>query len=156
MKSEQVTCPTAKSTGREGKMKQADLLDTIPVYFTILILNIFLACGNGCSNRENSANSVNPSPSDKLQSYQGSKTFSDWYTFEAINIWGSELDIIKNFTNQQECARLCDINPACKVASFHGSHATGGWAHTCVLRREAGARHPEQIGIYSWIKPEPE
>jgi hypothetical protein len=75
------------------------------------------------------------------------------YSFDDANYWGVALQTIDRQTDPQACARFCDADPGCKVASFHDGSVSGGWANKCVLRAEVGARHPEQKGIRSWVKP---
>jgi hypothetical protein len=77
------------------------------------------------------------------------------YQFEAANYWGFVLRRIDNVLDPQVCARLCDQEPKCVVASYHDARATGGWANACVLHDGKGERHTEQIGITSWVKPAP-
>jgi PAN domain. len=76
------------------------------------------------------------------------------YPFEAANYWYHELDVINNAADPQECAKRCDVDPRCRVASFHGPRAQGGWSNRCVLRSAIGPRHPEQVDISSWVKPQ--
>jgi hypothetical protein len=75
------------------------------------------------------------------------------HRFEAANYWGNDYSIIKGQHDPEECARLCESDPRCKIAAFCDSTAQGGWAYTCVLRSGVGPRHTEEIGIRSWIKP---
>jgi TolB-like protein len=75
------------------------------------------------------------------------------YAFENANYWNSEIEIVQRSTDPQDCARRCDKNPNCKVASFHGPRATDGWANICVLRSTVGARNIRQVDIRSWVKP---
>lgn len=75
------------------------------------------------------------------------------YTFENANYWGAGKSVtLQDPMNMQECARLCDEDPSCAVASYHDETATGGYANTCTLRREVGERHPEQTSVHSWVK----
>ena len=75
------------------------------------------------------------------------------YPFEAANYWGNDYRTINNTTDPQDCARRCDADPRCRVASFHGPRAPRGWANRCVLRNAVGQRHTEQADVYSWVKP---
>jgi VWFA-related protein len=75
------------------------------------------------------------------------------YPFEAANYWHHEFEMIRNATDPQECAKRCDANPRCRVASFHGPRA-GRNANSCALRSAIGERHPEDVDISSWVKPE--
>jgi hypothetical protein len=76
------------------------------------------------------------------------------YTFENANYWGAgKTKGMKNPLEMQECARLCDEDPSCVVASYHDETASGGYANTCTLRHEVGERHPEQTSVHSWVKP---
>lgn len=75
------------------------------------------------------------------------------YEFETANYWGKSYKTIDNATDPQECARACDEDSQCRVASFHGPKATGGWANRCVLRQAVGERHTEQVDTSSWVKP---
>ncbi len=74
------------------------------------------------------------------------------YRFEKANYWYKSYKILNNFTSMQECARLCDEDDKCAVASFHDSTATGGYANMCALRGKAESKHTDQVGIYSWVK----
>ena len=78
------------------------------------------------------------------------------YAFDNANYWGVAFATIDRQTDPQACARLCDAEPRCKVASFHDATVGGGWANKCVLRSEVGARHPEQKGVRSWLKAAPQ
>jgi hypothetical protein len=76
------------------------------------------------------------------------------YTFENANYWGAGTSkALQDPLDMQECARLCDEEPSCVVASYHDETAIGGYANTCTLRREVGERHPEQTSVHSWVKP---
>ncbi len=75
------------------------------------------------------------------------------YHFENANYWSPELETIPDLRDPQECARRCDQNPNCKIASFHGRHAPPGWAYKCILRSSAEDRHTDQDDIWSWVKP---
>jgi hypothetical protein len=76
------------------------------------------------------------------------------YTFENANYWGAgKSKRLQDPLNMQECARLCDEDPSCVVASYHDETAIGGYANTCTLRHEVGERHPEQTSVHSWVKP---
>src|SRR6266849_4654965 len=75
------------------------------------------------------------------------------YSFEVANYWGNAYETINDATDPQECARRCEADSRCRVASFHGPRATGGWANRCVLRDVFGERHTEQVDISSWVKP---
>lgn len=76
------------------------------------------------------------------------------YTFENANYWGSgKSRALQDPLDMQECARLCDEDPSCAVASYHDETAIGGYANTCTLRHEVGERHPEQTSVHSWVKP---
>jgi sulfatase-modifying factor enzyme 1/PAN domain-containing protein len=74
------------------------------------------------------------------------------YVFEKANYWGNDYKKLENHTDIQECARLCDSDISCVVASYHDETAIDGWAYTCVLRDKVGEKHTEQIGISSWVK----
>lgn len=75
------------------------------------------------------------------------------YRFERANYWGNHYQTIANATNPQACARRCDEDSKCRVASFSGPSAPRPWANTCVLRNVIGPRHTEQPDIVSWVKP---
>lgn len=75
------------------------------------------------------------------------------YKFEGANYWGSEISILRNWTDMQECARSCEQDSSCVVASYSDQSALAGYANTCVLRNKVGPRHTEQQGIFSWVKP---
>ena len=89
------------------------------------------------------------SKGNKIKSNKSSKI----YRFEKANYWFFEFKTYKNFHDMQKCAELCDKNPKCKVASFHGPKAPSGWENTCVLRSSIGPRHTDQSDIFSWVKP---
>jgi hypothetical protein len=74
------------------------------------------------------------------------------YRFEAANYWNYELRVLDNQYDPEACARACAEDPLCWIASFHDWTAAGAWANRCVLRRDMGSRHPEQVGICSWVK----
>jgi hypothetical protein len=74
------------------------------------------------------------------------------YRFEAANYWGNDYQTIANATDPQDCARRCDADARCQVASFSGPSAPKPWANTCVLRSAVGPRHTEQPDIRSWVK----
>lgn len=75
------------------------------------------------------------------------------YKFEAGNYWEHQLKVIKDQHDMQVCARACADNPDCKVATFTDATVGNGWGNSCVLRNGVGARHPEESGICSWVKP---
>jgi hypothetical protein len=75
------------------------------------------------------------------------------YSFEAANYWGHEYEMINDATDPQECARRCEADSRCRVASFHGPRVGRGWANRCVLRDAVGERHTETVDISSWVKP---
>ena len=74
------------------------------------------------------------------------------YTLERANYWGSEIAVLRNWSDMQECARLCDEDSSCVVASYHDQTA-GDYANTCVHRYKVGSRHPEQSNVFSWVRP---
>ena len=61
--------------------------------------------------------------------------------------------ILANWYDMQACARVCDEEAACKIASYHDENVAAPFTNTCILWRGLGPRHPEQRNIYSWIKP---
>lgn len=75
------------------------------------------------------------------------------YAFEAANYWGHNYLTVRNAVDPQACARRCDADARCRVASFTGPHGPANWANTCVLRNTVGSRHTEQPDIRSWVKP---
>jgi hypothetical protein len=75
------------------------------------------------------------------------------YRFESANYWDHDITVLRDQQDMQACARACDENPACKVATFSDSTITDGWANSCVLRGAVGTRHPEPSGRCSWVKP---
>jgi hypothetical protein len=76
------------------------------------------------------------------------------YVFVPGNYWGrGEIQPLQDPTDRQECARLCDEQRKCVVASYHDETVGGGYANTCVLRSKKGEWHPEQTNISSWVKP---
>lgn len=82
------------------------------------------------------------------------RTASETYVFEAANYWHNDYRVLRDFTDDQSCARMCAEDKDCKVATFSDHTAEDSWANTCVLRSAVGERHTEQRGIYSWVKPE--
>ena len=74
------------------------------------------------------------------------------YVLEKANYWGSEFAVLRNWSDMQECARLCDEDSACVVASYLDQTA-GDYANTCVHRSKVGSRHPEQSNVFSWVRP---
>jgi hypothetical protein len=89
-----------------------------------------------------------------MEEFQAAITTLPTYTFENANYWGAgKSQRLKDPSDRQECARLCDEDPSCAVASYHDETAIGGYANTCTLRREVGERHPEQTSVHSWVKP---
>jgi hypothetical protein len=89
-----------------------------------------------------------------MEEFQAAITTLPTYTFENANYWGAgKSQRLKDPFDRQECARLCDEDPSCAVASYHDETAIGGYANTCTLRREVGERHPEQTSVHSWVKP---
>ena len=75
------------------------------------------------------------------------------YKFEAGNYWEHQLKVIKDQHDMQVCARACADNPDCKIATFTDATVGNGWGNSCVLRNGIGARHPEETGVCSWVKP---
>lgn len=75
------------------------------------------------------------------------------YKFESANYWDHDITVLRDQHDMQACARACDENPDCKVASFTDSTITDGWGNSCVLRSAVGTRHPEPSGRCSWVKP---
>ena len=75
------------------------------------------------------------------------------YVFEKANYWFYGYKGFENFYDMQKCAELCDKDPKCKVASFHGPNAPAQYRNLCILRDKVGPRHTEQPDIYSWVKP---
>lgn len=56
-------------------------------------------------------------------------------------------------TDPQACAKACDTNPQCFIASFHDSTvASEKYRNTCVLRPYLDKR-TDAPGISSWVKP---
>jgi hypothetical protein len=89
-----------------------------------------------------------------LAEFQAAISARPAYTFENANYWGAgKSAALQNPLDMQECARLCDEDPSCAVASYHDETAIGGYANTCTLRHEVGERHPEQTSVHSWVKP---
>jgi hypothetical protein len=74
------------------------------------------------------------------------------YRFDAANYWSYELRVLANHYDPEACAQACAEDPHCMIASFHDRTAEGNWANRCVLRRDMGPRHTEQVGICSWVK----
>jgi hypothetical protein len=74
------------------------------------------------------------------------------YALERANYWGSEIAVLRNWSDMQECARSCDEDSSCVVASYHDQSA-GDYANTCVHRSKVGSRHPEQSNVFSWVRP---
>jgi PAN domain len=73
------------------------------------------------------------------------------YSLEAANYWGTELQIL-SMTDPQACALACDEQPRCVIASFHDATVRGKYNNKCVLRSQPGDRHPENVGVRSWVK----
>lgn len=74
------------------------------------------------------------------------------YVLERANYWGSEIAVFRNWSDMQECARSCDEDSSCVVASYLDETA-GDYANTCVHRDKVGSRHPEQSNVFSWVRP---
>ncbi|MEH6347566.1 MAG: PAN domain-containing protein [Bermanella sp.] len=73
------------------------------------------------------------------------------YEFEKANYWSEAILEVHDISSRYECAKLCESNQACKVASYH-SKESGGWDKTCILRVSATNKHLNQSGIVSWVK----
>lgn len=75
------------------------------------------------------------------------------YSIKRGNYWGSEIKALRNWTDAQACARTCDKDPSCVVASYHERSVGSGYGNTCVLRHAVGPWHPEQSNVHSWVRP---
>ena len=47
----------------------------------------------------------------------------------------------------------CADKPDCKVVTCTDATVGNGWGNSCGLRNGVGARHPEESGVCSWVKP---
>ncbi len=88
---------------------------------------------------------TNTQPINLVKSVQGI------YEFENANYWSDELQVIYKVYNRHACAKLCEDEDKCHVASYH-SHEVKGWENTCVLRESASGKRLNQKGIVSWVK----
>jgi hypothetical protein len=75
------------------------------------------------------------------------------YDLEKVNYHGAELRVLRDQTDPQACARACDEQKDCLIASFSGADGYAGYQNTCVLRSGVGPRHPEESWVQSWVKP---
>ena len=120
---------------------------------------VAFGAGTGGSNSRHQVRNVKlsnevDSPDAPLQVKKSDRpTYEVAYPIERANYWGSELKVLRNWTDAQACARTCDKNPSCVVASYHDRTAGGGYGNTCVLRHAVGPRHPEQSNVHSWVRP---
>jgi hypothetical protein len=96
---------------------------------------------------------IRPEYMEAFKAMLSGENAGEYYDFEAANYWGKELRRLNNWTDMQGCAKACDTDEECKIASFHDHNVGAPWGNTCVLRSDTGARH-EQKSIYSWIKPQ--
>ncbi len=80
------------------------------------------------------------------------------YAIEDMNYWNDDYAHVDGVTDPQACARLCDAEPRCKIASFHPEGFAGTpLRNVCVLRWTTGIPHPEDFTrhhIQSWVKPQ--
>ena len=102
---------------------------------------------------------VKPAAGDKRDSQgknvarQGKQSRYGSYVLEKANYWFHGIKVYENFHDPQKCAELCDLNPKCKVATFHGPNGPGKYKNMCILRDKVGPRHTEQPDTVSWVKP---
>ncbi len=85
------------------------------------------------------------------QSVNVVKSIQEVYEFENANYWSDELQVVYKVYNRHACAKLCEAEEKCKVASYHNNEVKG-WENTCVLREAATGKRLNDKGIVSWVK----